>query len=332
MQASSAGVVAISSGAFAALSPFLLALPTPPPLFFFFSLSRQLRSFPFSLDDDDSSTHSTDADAVGLEAASRAVFSSTRSVSATLYPDGMLAMQQRAALEAAAALQAAKLKETAAANRLTAAAAAAAVVGRVTAHALERLFHNYRPAVAVASTLDANAADATGRERPGTEPPGGKTVEAASVLKDVSHEVAARAAERAAAEIAAKNASAAAPHANPVRLKPKPKPIPAAALPSSNNADASKRSVISTPAAPQSVTANLPSADAAAALPLSAASSSSDVESLHSILSRLDLLKLEVQPPHLMKPQPFGQCFVTRKRCSPHFLLPPLCAPRRLQP
>ena len=269
-------------------------------------LSRQLRAFPFSLDDDDS-THSTDADAVGLEAASRAVFSSTRSVSATLYPDGMLAMQQRAALEAAAASQAAKFKETAAADRLAAAAAAAVVVGRVTARALERLFHNYIPAAAIASTFDANAADATGREVPGTGPLGGKTVEAAAVLKDVSHEVAARAAERAAAEIAAKNASAAASHANPVRLKPKPKPIPAAALPSSNNADASKRSVISTPAAPQSVTANLPSVDAAAAaVPLSVASSSSDVESLHSILSRLDLLKLEVSPPHYMKPQPFG--------------------------
>jgi hypothetical protein len=229
----------------------------------------QLRAFPFALQDEDSLANSTEADAAGVQAASHAVTSSARSVSTTLYPDDMLAIQQQVALEAAAASAAAKL----AADRLAAATAAAAVVNRLTADVLRRFPAAAVPAI---STPTTNAAEF---EQSKAEP--------ADVLKDLSHEAAARAAERAAAEnaaMAAASASAAASHTNPIRVKPKPKLLSAAALPSNDTIDVPKLVAAST------------SASVAPAPPALGSTSGKATETLHSILSRLDLLHFEVSP------------------------------------
>ena len=96
--------------------------------------------------------HSFDAAALGA-AATKAAFavSSARSVSATLYPEGMHAILQHAATKAAAASEAAKLRAAADANRLAASIAAFKVVDSIREAVIRRLSRNFSPAAAAAS-------------------------------------------------------------------------------------------------------------------------------------------------------------------------------------
>jgi hypothetical protein len=296
-----------------------------------------LRAFPFTLQDEDVLSFSANADAI-VAKASLDVSSSARSVSVTLYPDDMLAIQQHAASEAAEASDAAKFKAAAAADRHAATTAAIIVINRLSAVVLRRFSASAADAVPV-NTL---SADTTAFELSGKEPQCDARADPDAALRDISHEAAARAAARAAAENAAKDtasASSAVSIANPVRVQPKPRPLLTSASPSRSLHDVSKLSAVSaissaipapeTSQAADASVASTESSSAAAKSPAAASSSGGELETLHDILSRLDLLQLEVSFLQNVKSPPLVQYCASRRRCSPRSRL---CLPYAQQP
>jgi hypothetical protein len=231
----------------------------------------QLRAFPFPLHDDENDTHSVDAAATGAAAASFAVSSGARSVLSTLYPDDMLALQEQAATEAVAAAAAAKLKIVAAADKLAATAAAAAVVDFVKAAVLLRLFHDRSPVASAAVTHYDGTALA--REKMKMAPTRDEDGPAVAAVIGISHDIAAV-------------------PTNVARHKLKPEMLRTRPSPSTkeNLATAESTSAAAATAAKVSSTAAV---SAVAALPVR--ESISEADSLHSILSRLNLLQLEVK-------------------------------------
>jgi hypothetical protein len=263
----------------------------------------QLRAFPFPLHDEEHDLHSFDAAAVGA-AATKAAFavSSARSVSATLYPEGMHAILQHAATKAAAASEAAKLRAAADANRLAASIAAFKVVDSIREAVIRRLSQNFSPAAAAASNT-------TRGDNIDVEQGENSKSQSTPNVKDFSQEVAARAAERAASE---DSAAAVTAQTNLAKAKPKIRPLPTSTPSTSNHSDASKRSASSssTPTGTAQLTAAGASTASAALVASSTRSSVSEAESLRSILARLNLLQLEV----------FAPVYELNYLLQPHFL------------
>jgi hypothetical protein len=267
--------------------------------------------------------HSFDAAADGA-AAAKASFavSSARSVSTTLYPEGMHALLQQNATEAAFASEASKLRAAADANRLVASVAAFKVVDSIRLAVLRRLSQFCSPAAAVATVVASNAEHtivATGGDKTDIEQRGNSKSQTTSGLKDFSNEVAARAAERSAAEVAA---AAVAASSNLAKVKSKIRPLPNPTPSTTNHSDASKRSVpsSSTPTGSEQLTTAGTSTAAAALVASSTRSSVCETESLRSILARLNLLQLEVfcpclsrqqYPPTLISQEPLLTAFPT---------------------
>ena len=232
----------------------------------------QLRAFPFPLHDDEHDLHSFDTAAIGAAAASFAVSSGARSVLATLYPQDMLALQERAATEAFVA----KLKVVAADNRLAATTAAAAVVDIVKEAVLHRLFHDQGLVASAAVTHNDDTALAS--ENVNMVPTGDKDGQAVAAVIGISH---------ASADVST----------TVVRHNLKPEILRTLASPSTKDSHASEHfaTSASTSAAAAATAAKVSSTAAASAVAaLSVSESINEADSLHSILSRLNLLQLEV--------------------------------------
>jgi hypothetical protein len=268
----------------------------------------QLRAFPFPLHDEEHDLHSFDAAVVGAAATKAALaVSSARSVSATLYPEGMHAILQHAATKAAAASEAAKLRAAADANRLAASIAAFKVVDSIREAVIRRLSQKFSPAAAAATataTAAAAALNATRGDNIDVEQGENSKSQTTSNVKNFSQEVAARAA-------AEDSAAAVAAQTNLAKAKPKIRPLPSSAPSTSNHSVASKHSASSSSAptgTAQSTAAG--TSTASAALVASSTRSVSEAESLRSILARLNLLQLEV----------FAPVYELNYLLQPHFL------------
>jgi hypothetical protein len=238
----------------------------------------QLRTFPFPLQDDENDLYTFDDAA----AASFVNSSCPRSVSATLYPQDMLAIQEQVATEAFLASKATKLRAAAAADRLVAIAASVAVVERVRAAVMRRLFHQKSPAAVQLAHRD-EAAFGT------VAPIGHQDSRIVFDAKVNSNAVAlANCAEVAATDTAS--------HTNTVGRKPKPGTLRASSVSSTNDAEACKQIAdsSSTSASAISYTEVSLTTAAVAVAALSVGDSVQETDSLHRILSRLNLVQFEV--------------------------------------
>ena len=239
----------------------------------------QLRTLPFPLQDDENDLYTLDDAA----AASFVHSSCPRSVSATLYPQDMLAIQEHVATEALLALKATKLRAAAAADRLVAIAASVAVFERVRAAVMHRLFHHTSTAAATLAHRDEAAVGTLG-------PIGDQDSRKVVDVKVNSNAVAA--ADN--AEVAATDAAS---HKRTVGRKPKPGTLRASSVSSTNDAEACKQIAdsSSTTAAGISYTELSSTAAAVAVAALSSVGEGvKETDSLHRVLSRLNLVQLEV--------------------------------------
>lgn len=194
----------------------------------------------------------------------------------------MLAIQEQVATEAFLASKATKLRAAAAADRLVAIAASVAVVERVRAAVMRRLFHQKSPAAAQLAHRD-EAAFGT------VAPIGHQDSRIVFDAKVNSNAVAlANCAEVAATDTAS--------HTNTVGRKPKPGTLRASSVSSTNDAEACKQIAdsSSTSASAISYTEVSLTTAAVAVAALSVGDSVQETDSLHRILSRLNLVQFEV--------------------------------------